>query len=37
MVFFHEPVRATLERTGKFRSIVEIGGHSTVTVYRCEV
>jgi hypothetical protein len=37
MVFFHESLRATLERTGRFRSIAEIGEHSTVTVYRCDV
>lgn len=37
MVFFHEPLKKSLEGTGRFRSIREIGRHSTVVVYRCDV
>ena len=37
MIFFHEPLAATLEQTGRFRSVREIGRHSDVVVYRCDV
>ena len=37
MLFFYEPLRQSLEATGKFRSIRPIGRHTTVTVYRCDV
>jgi hypothetical protein len=37
MVFFYEPLRKSLEVTGKFKTIRKIGEHSTVVVYRCDV
>ena len=37
MLFFYEPLRTSLERTGKFRTIRAIGNHTTVVVYRCDV
>jgi hypothetical protein len=37
MLFFYEPLRTSLERTGKFSSIRPIGKHTTVVVYRCDV
>ena len=37
MIFFHEPLRQSLEATGRFSSIQQIGGHSDVVIYRCDV
>ena len=37
MIFFHEPLAASLERTGRFKSVREIGRHTDVVVYRCDV
>lgn len=37
MVFFHEPLPESLARTGRFSSVREIGRHSDVVVYRCDV
>lgn len=37
MLFFHEPLAASLRRTGRFRSVREVGRHSNVVVYRCDV
>lgn len=37
MVFFHEPLELSLRNTGRFRSIRKIGGHTGVTVFRCDV
>jgi len=35
MLFYHEPLRVSLERTGRFRSIERIGSHTSVGIYRC--
>jgi hypothetical protein len=37
MIYFHEPLKNSLEKTGKFNSIVKIGAHSDVVIYRCDV
>lgn len=37
MLYFHEPLRRTLEATGRFAAIRQIGAHSDVVVYRCDV
>lgn len=37
MIFFHEPLRSSLELTGRFSSIQQIGEHSDVVIYRCDV
>ncbi len=37
MVFFHEPLEISLCRTGRFRSIRQVGAHTSVVVYRCDV
>ena len=37
MVFFHEPLSQSLQRTGRFASIEKIGAHTDVTIYRCNV
>jgi len=37
MLYFYEPLRESLEQTGKFSSIRRIGEHTTVVVYRCDV
>lgn len=37
MIFFHEPLAASLRRTGCFKSVREIGRHTDVVVYRCDV
>ncbi|MGH6857562.1 MAG: hypothetical protein ACRECP_07970 [Methylocella sp.] len=37
MVFFYEPLPASLRRTGRFRAIRQIGAHTNVAVYRCDV
>lgn len=37
MIYFHEPLRRSLEATGRFASIQQIGGHSDVVIYRCDV
>ena len=37
MVFFHEALADSLARTGKFSSITEIGYHTDVVIYRCDV
>ena len=37
MIFFHEPLHKSLERTNRFRTIEPIGDHGDVKIYRCEV
>jgi hypothetical protein len=37
MIYFHEPLRRSLEATGRFSSIRQIGGHSDVVIYCCDV
>jgi 2-polyprenyl-3-methyl-5-hydroxy-6-metoxy-1,4-benzoquinol methylase len=37
MIFFHEPLETSLGRTRRFGSIREIGKHTNVIVYRCDV
>jgi hypothetical protein len=37
MLAFHEPLAASLARTGRFKSVREIGRHTDVVVYRCDV
>jgi hypothetical protein len=37
MIYFHEPLRLSLEATRRFSSILQIGGHSDVVIYRCDV
>lgn len=37
MIVFHEPLAETLAKTGRFSSITEIGRHTDVTIYRCDV
>lgn len=37
MIYFHKPLRQSLEATGRFSSIQQIGEHSDVSIYRCEV
>jgi hypothetical protein len=36
-VFFHEPLEASLRRTGRFKRIQQIGAHTSVSIYRCDV
>jgi len=36
MLFFHEPLEASLQRTGRFRSIRRIGAHTDVVIVRCD-
>ncbi len=35
MTFYYEPLQASLERTGRFQEIRQIGAHTSVLVYRC--
>ncbi len=37
MVFFYEPLQTSLRRTGRFGAIRQIGAHTNVAVYRCDV
>lgn len=37
MLFFHEPLLESLRATDSFRSIRNIGAHSDVVIYRCDV
>lgn len=37
MIFFHEALADSLASTGRFRSITEIGHHTDVVIYRCDV
>lgn len=37
MLFFYQPLRRSLEEVGKFSSIRQIGQHTTVVIYRCDV
>jgi hypothetical protein len=37
MLYFYEPLKDSLERTGKFGRIRKIGEHSSVVVYRCDI
>jgi hypothetical protein len=37
MLYFHEPLRRSLEATGRFAALRQIGAHSDVVVYRCDV
>lgn len=37
MIYFHESLRKTLENTGRFTSVLKIGAHSDVVIYRCDV
>jgi hypothetical protein len=37
MLFFYEPLRLSLENTGRFSSIRNVGAHSDVVIYRCDV
>ncbi|WP_313534239.1 class I SAM-dependent methyltransferase [Sphingomonas sp.] len=37
MIFFHEPLSLSLKATGRFSSIQQIGSHSDVGIYRCDV
>lgn len=37
MLFFHEPLAASLERTRRFKQIREVGRHTDVVIYRCDV
>jgi SAM-dependent methyltransferase len=37
MVFFHEPLETSLRRTGRFKHIQQVGAHTSVVVYLCEV
>jgi hypothetical protein len=37
MLFFYEPLQTSLRRTGRFRTIRQIGAHTKVAVYRCDV
>lgn len=37
MLAFHEPLAESLTRTGRFRSVREIGRHTDVVIYRCDV
>ena len=36
MLFFYEPLFDSLSATGRFSSIVKIGSHSDVVIYRCD-
>jgi hypothetical protein len=37
MLFFYEPLRTSLRRTGRFRAIRRIGARTSIAVYRCDV
>jgi hypothetical protein len=37
MIFFYEPLETSLFRTGRFRRIRQVGAHTSVVVYRCDV
>ena len=37
MVFFHEPLETSLRRTGRFKRIQQVGAHTNVVIYRCDV
>lgn len=37
MIYFHELLCLSLEATGRLSSIQQIGGHSDVVIYRCDV
>ena len=37
MLFFHEPLETSLQRTGRFRSIKRVGEHTSVAIFRCDV
>lgn len=37
ILFYYEPLEESLHGTGRFRAIREIGNHSGVVVYRCDV
>lgn len=37
MLFFHEPLEQSLQRTGRFSSIRKIGAHTSVTIFRCDL
>lgn len=37
MTYYYEPLAQSLARTKRFRSIEEIGDHTTVKIYRCRV
>jgi len=37
MIFFYEPLELSLRRTGRFGAIRQIGAHTSVAVYRCDV
>lgn len=37
MIHFHEPLRTSIEQTARFSSIVKIGAHSDVVIYRCDI
>jgi len=37
MVFFHEPLEISLRATGRFKRIRQVGAHTNVVIYRCDV
>jgi hypothetical protein len=37
MLFFYEPLSASLKKTGKFISVEAVGRHTDVTIFRCRV
>ena len=37
MLFFYEPLGTSLHRTGRFKAMREIGRHTSVVIYRCDV
>jgi hypothetical protein len=37
MIFFHEPLKQSLVATNRFRRIAEVGRHTDVVIYRCDV
>jgi hypothetical protein len=37
MLYFHEPLEASLAATGRFGRVRGVGSHSDVVVYRCDV
>ncbi len=37
MIFFFEPLELSLRQTGRFSAIQQIGAHTSVAVYRCDV
>jgi hypothetical protein len=36
MLHFYEPLRLSLEKTGRFKRVDKIGAHSDLVIYRCE-